>query len=286
MSTGGIYWLASYPKSGNTWFRVFLSNLLQDAMRPVAINALTGTGIASSRGWLDEVAGFDLADLDSSEVEAIRPAVYRWSLRDPEISYHKIHDAYTFSADGEPLVSREATRGALYLVRNPLDIASSAADHWHVSVDTAIDRMGNPDMCLSSKPKGLMPQVRQRLLSWSQHVLSWIDAPGLNLKVVRYEDMLQDPLATFGHAARFLQLPDDSSRLERAIQFSAFNELARQESQERFREKPLRAKRFFRRGQSGAWRTLLTPQQIKQVIADHGDVMRRFGYLDAAGNPT
>ena len=82
---GGIYWLASYPKSGNTWFRAFLRNLLEDDEAPVDINDLSTGSIASARGWLDEVLGFDTADLSPNEVEQLRPEVYRWALKDEEI---------------------------------------------------------------------------------------------------------------------------------------------------------------------------------------------------------
>jgi hypothetical protein len=50
----GIYWLASYPKSGNTWFRAFMRNLLANSDHPVSINELNTGSIASSPGWIDE----------------------------------------------------------------------------------------------------------------------------------------------------------------------------------------------------------------------------------------
>src|SRR5207244_8908627 len=99
---GGIYWLASYPKSGNTWFRTFLYNLQEDGDDPADINDIRTGAIASGRGWIDEVLGFDSADLTQDEIERLRPAVYRWSGSDDEIGYHKIHDAYTLLPDGEP----------------------------------------------------------------------------------------------------------------------------------------------------------------------------------------
>lgn len=282
---GGIYWLASYPKSGNTWFRAFLRNLQEDGDAPVNINDIATGSIASARGWLDEVLGFDTAELTPDEVERLRPVVYRWSLRDAEIGYHKIHDAYTLTSEGEPLVGSETTRGVLYIIRNPLDVAPSAANHWHCTLDEAIARMGEPKTALCRSRKSLPPQVRQRLLSWSGHVLSWVDAPGLRCEVIRYEDMLADPLPTFTRAAEFLELPHDPDRVSKAIRFSRFSELARQEEEKGFRERPQHTERFFREGKSGDWRDKLTPSQANRVIADHGEVMRRFGYLDAQGNP-
>lgn len=282
---GGIYWLASYPKSGNTWFRAFLRNLLEDGDEPLNINELATGNIASSRGWMDEVLGFDTADLFPAEVERLRPDVYRWSLKGGDVEYHKIHDAYTQTDRGEPLVSREATLGALYILRNPLDVASSAAAHWNLDIDTSIERMGSSHMALSRSEKCLPSQVRQRLLSWSEHVLSWVNAPGLNCQVVRYEDMLDHPRATFAQAARFLELPDEPGRIDKAVRFSDFRELARQESEQGFRERPRHSERFFRQGKSGAWRDRLTQEQIDRIITDHTAVMRRFGYLDDDGQP-
>lgn len=282
---GGIYWLASYPKSGNTWFRTFLHNLQEDGDEPADINDLATGTIASGRGWVDEVLGFDTAELSPDEVERLRPEVYRWSLCEEDIGYHKIHDAYTFTSDDEPLVSREATLGALYIVRNPLDVVPSFANHMHCDIDQAIEKMGRPGMALCGTRKALTNQTRQWLLTWSEHVLSWVDAPDLNVEVIRYEDMLAEPQATFTRAARFLRLPDNRARVEKAIRFSDFKELARQEEEKGFRERPAEAERFFRKGCSGDWREKLTEAQVERIITDHSAVMRRFGYLDETGVP-
>jgi len=282
----GIYWLASYPKSGNTWFRAFLKNLLDEGSEPVDINALNTGGIASSRDWIDEVLGFDSAELTHSEVERLRPAVYRWSLREPDIGYRKIHDAYTYLADGEPLVSRQGTRGALYILRNPLDVAPSLANHMNCTIDEAITRMGNSSFTLAKEKNGLAEQVPQRLLSWSEHVTSWLDAPGLLREVIRYEDMKSHPLKTFTQAAMFLELPTTPERIEKAVRFSDIRELQKQETEKGFRERPKRASRFFRKGAAGDWKNTLTPEQISRIIQNHFAVMRRFHYIDDHGTPT
>lgn len=295
---GGIYWLASYPKSGNTWFRTFLANLLSGLDTPVDINDLSHT-IASSRGWLDEVLGFDTAELHPDEVDRLRPHVYRWSLRASAPSYHKIHDAYHMvggepgagggappgAAAPEPLTSREATLGALYIIRNPLDVAPSYANHRGSSIDSAIAAMADPAHAFATGTKGLPVQVRQRMGTWSQHVLSWVDAPGLDCTVIRYEDMQRTPLATFTRAVQFLRAPDDPARIEKALEFSRFDTLAQMERERGFREKSPRTGSFFRKGTTGDWRDTLTPPQVRAVIDAHGPVMRRFGYLDERGEP-
>jgi hypothetical protein len=281
----GIYWLASYPKSGNTWFRSFLSNFQTNGDSPADINRLSTGSIASNRGWLDELLGFDTAELSADEIDFLRPAVYQWARHDTEVKYHKIHDAYTCTPDGEPLVSRDGTLGALYIIRNPLDVAPSAAHHWDLSLDETIGRMERHDMALAQGRKGLPDQVRQKLLTWSEHVLSWVDAPGLPCLTIRYEDMLSQPVETFAQAVQFLQLPQDAQRIENAIRFSSFKILSQQENEKGFKERPSNASRFFRQGQSGGWRETLTTAQADRIVTAHGKVMQRFGYLNAAGQP-
>ena len=75
---GGAYWLASYPKSGNTWFRIFLQNLLDDAESPADINRLKIRTMPANRHWLDTALGFDTADLTGAELVNVRPAAHEW----------------------------------------------------------------------------------------------------------------------------------------------------------------------------------------------------------------
>ncbi|MES2355951.1 MAG: sulfotransferase domain-containing protein [Pseudomonadota bacterium] len=284
--TGGIFWLASYPKSGNTWFRAFLHNLQADSAEPVDINEMYTAVIASGRGWMDEIVGFNISDLTEDEVERLRPVAYRWLRHDKEISYLKIHDAYTLLPDGEPLVSREGNLGALYIVRNPLDVAISFAGHMNCSIDRAIEMMGDREFRFGSNGKKLPEQLAQRLLSWSRHVASWVEADGISKEVIRYEDMKTRPLETFTRAAAFLKLPTERKRVEKAIRFSDIGELQRQENEKGFAERPMRMERFFRKGISGDWRTTLTPAQSEKIIADHFTMMRHFNYIDEHGQPT
>ncbi len=284
----GIFWLASYPKSGNTWFRTFLQNLLVDGNEPVSINDLATGQIASARGWLDEILGFDTADLYPEEIERLRPVVYAWSAGEQEqpYSYHKIHDACWQLDSGEWLVSEQATVGAVYFVRNPLDVAISYANHNNCSIDKAIEHLNNPDLCIGKdKRRTLKNQTEQHLLSWSLHVASWVDNSAVNTLAVRYEDMKHKPLETFTRAAAFLQLPTDSEKIANALCFSDFSLLQAQEAEKAFKERPPRIQRFFRKGMTGEWQHTLSSAQVDNIISCHYLVMQRFDYLDAAGNP-
>lgn len=274
----GILWLASYPKSGNTWFRAFVANLTHGDYGLVDINSLP-TSVASSRRLFDAVAGVESTELTAEEIAHYRPRVYRCLAETSvETVFLKIHDAYTLLPGGEPLVPADATAGAIYIVRNPLDVAVSFANHSSNAVDRTIATMARRTEEVFRDDIPAL-QLDQRLLSWSQHVLSWIDQQAFPVHVVRYEDMQERPLETFTAAARFCGLPHDPDRVRRALDRSSFEVLQKQEIEFGFRERLEGAPSFFHNGKVGAWREKLSPSQIACVIDDHGPVMERLGYL-------
>jgi len=284
--SAGIYWLASYPKSGNTWTRSFIANLRNEEPEEIDINEIHTGAIASGRGWIDEVLGFDSADLSPDESDLLRPEVYRWYAANAEsLEYHKTHDSNTILASGQPLIPVDATLGALCIIRNPLDVAISFSHHNNCSIDQSIKNMGNEEFVFCKNIKRIDNQLRQKLLSWSSHVLSWADAEELNRLVVRYEDMKQQPLTTFTRMCRFLELPHDAVSVQDALNKCAFEKLQQQEKEKGFCEKSPKHKSFFRKGIVGDWQQTLTTEQIDRIVADHHIVMRRFGYLDESGNP-
>ena len=97
---------------------------------------------------------------------------------------------------------------------------------------------------------------------------------------MRYEDMVAAPRQAFGGLIRFLGGDPPEDRLERAVRFSDFAVLQAQERARGFIEQPARSSGpFFRSGQVGQWQAVLTRAQAARIERDHGEVMRRFGYL-------
>lgn len=281
----GIIWLASYPKSGNTWFRVFLCNLLADQNEPVSINRLDSIPMASDRSLLDEYLGIETSDLDCDEIDRLRPELYKLLARHSDAPFFiKIHDAYTSVADDVPMIPQEATAAVIYVIRNPLDVAVSFAHASGCDYDTAIARMSDVSYALNYNLDLLLPQVRQKLLSWSGHVRSWLDLSPLPVCILRYEDMKNRPLETFGRAIQFAGLSFSGEQIARAIAHSSFENLQNQENEAGFKEKAATKSRFFREGKIGTWCRELNSEQTLRVISDHREIMQRFGYLDEREN--
>lgn len=275
-----IVWLASYPKSGNTWLRAFLTNFQDDAGRTIDINALAFGTRLNDRAWFDDALGLESSDMTDQEIEDHRPAVCRYfANQSPGTLYIKTHDAYTLTTRGEPLIPSDVTQGAIYVTRDPLDVAVSFAHHLNENIEVTIRRLASETATLSRSNRGLKGQLRERLLSWSGHVLSWLDQCAIPVHVIRYEDMACRPIETFAAAVRFLGWVEDCDRLRRAVANSSFEVLRQQEQVHGFRERYPEAASFFRRGQTGAWREVLTKEQEARIVRDHGLVMGRVGYL-------
>jgi len=276
----GIIWLTSYPKSGNTWFRVFLTNLRGEEDGPAQINRLNNTPIASARGVFDDEVGIEASDLTFDEIDRLRPEIYaHLAEQAEETPFMKVHDAYTSNDKNIPLFPKEATVAAIYFIRNPLDVVISFADHSGWDYDTAISRMADKSFAFCGKPKRLHNQLQQKLLSWSSHVKSWTEQTSFPVCVLRFEDMKQKPVEAFEKAVRFSGLEYGREEILKALEWSSFEELQRQEKENGFKEKSPISKTFFRKGKVGSWHEELTVKQARQIIYDHREVMRRFGYL-------
>ncbi|HXQ16148.1 MAG TPA: sulfotransferase domain-containing protein [Caulobacteraceae bacterium] len=282
----GLVWLASYPKSGNTWFRLLVANLsATDA--PTDINAMGERGgIASARGEFDYHTLLESGLMTHDEIEALRPRVYELLGKEGQDPHDarllKAHDAYLMTPLGEPML--RAAGGAIVIVRDPRDIAASLANHRRTTIDEAIVFMGDRNAVFSANPRSQPQQLRQRLLDWSGHVASWLDQADIPVHLVRYEDLQSDPLTTFTAAMAFAGRTPDRAALERAIEYSRFERLQAQERERGFVEWRSRnaATLFFRRGQSQGWRSELNAEQVRRIESVHGSMMARLGYRPSA----
>ena len=266
---GKIVWLASYPKSGNTWVRAFLHNYIVNAQTPQSINSLADFSAAESAAAF---FGPDAAGLSNEQVQKLRPAVHEALTRlHPDLVFAKTHNA-NLSLHGTPLCTPEHTAGAVYIVRDPRDVALSYAAYARKSVDDIIDFMASSKAATASDAM----QIFELLSSWSEHALSWVGAKKRML--VRYEDLLAEPERYFARIIRYLGTGEvDADRLTRAVAFSSFDALAGQEAAAGYRAAG-GTEKFFRTGRAGQWREGLTPAQAKRIETAHGAVMQNFGY--------
>ena len=278
---GGILWLASYPKSGNTWLRAYLANLFRNPPKPIPINELPSYALGDNfLIHYEQLSGRKADTLTPDEITALRPKVHEWfALSRGDTVFVKTHNACVL-ANGQPLITPSATAGAIYVIRNPLDVTVSFASHYQVTHERAVELLCDENHMLPA----VTGQIQQVLLSWSSHARSWLKAPGMRLHLMRYEDMQERPVKTFAALSKFLGLPEDPERVKRAIKFSSFRELKKQEENSGFIEaRPDGKSRFFRAGKVGSWRGVLRDDLVERLIEKHREMMIEFGYLSRSG---
>jgi aryl sulfotransferase len=273
-------WLVSYPKSGNTWMRMMLHSLRNEGALE-DINEIERTGILS---------------LTQNEIDNLRPQLHRALLQEaaappdspPAVFLRKVHDRSWHTPSGDRIFPPELSIGAIYIARDPNDVAISASHHYHVDLAESVRILGDQDRIIARNEKREEFQLPQPLGSWSDHVLSWLDHSGMPVLLVRYEDMLADAARELTRVAQFLKLRNPSKpgapefspdEIAAAVVSAKFENLRAQEDTKGFAERPPQAERFFRKGRSGEGRELLSPQLQQQILADHADVMSRLGYL-------
>jgi hypothetical protein len=274
---GHIIWLASYPKSGNTWLRAFIHNYLRPSEQPYDINQLLDltTGESSALRY----ARYDprpASQFSEQDVQALRPQVHRdLAGADRELVFVKTHNALVKFHNIE-LITPEVTDGAIYVVRDPRDVAISFSHHLGIELDEMIALMANPQTTI----RGDDHKVFEHISSWSAHVHLWTRQTHHRLLVLRYEDMLDKPHGTFQRVASYLEGKADQTKLANAIRHSSFTILSEQERRSGFVEKPGNAgSLFFRNGRPGQWKTILTAAQRARIEQAHGGMMRQFRYL-------
>jgi len=269
-------WLASFPKSGNTWIRALLSALESDA--DPDLNSLdAGRGHDKIDRWL----GISLSNLD--DFEAIQIERRSWASSDtlgPGYQRRKTHYPWGPAADGFPTRWQPSGARAIYIARDPRAVAVSWAHHNGFSHEVAVESMGGRSGPNWREPHPHLPHGNRDSGSWTDHVRGWQQQTELPLLFLTYEQLSSAPVDALAAMASWLDITTDEAACARAVERCSFTRLAARELTEGFVEQASVDRVFFRRGRTDGWREELSPELIDLVEQDHGLLMRELGYLD------
>ena len=290
MTNSDFWYVASYPKSGNTWCRVFICELkrlsldLENNLNDhFSLNKDINTGDSfSSRIWIDDQIGIESSDLKRGEIEKIRHLVgFSKRIYSEGYRYHKVHDAFynKYNYENSTICTR-GCKGAIYIIRNPFDICVSLSNFLNWEMQTCVDVLTNEDFWLNSSTKSASFHLSQFLGTWENHADSWLNQNKIPVLLIRYEDLIRNPFKYFSKIASFINIECKKEIILKAIENSSFSSLKSKEKMEGgFIESPFGCKEFFRKGIIGEGMSLLNKKQISQIKEKFKNSLKKFKYI-------
>jgi len=266
-----IIWLASYPKSGNTWLRSLIANYYFSETGDFNFELLEKIDSFPSnkyfRKYLDKFnQPHDTSKYWIKEQEKINQS--------KGLKFFKTHNALC-KIEGNQFTNKENTLGVIYIVRDPRNVISSLSNHYQISVDEAFQFMTDEKRGIVSKEKERFLGF-QALFSWKLNQKSWVDNKLYPVLTVRYEDLQSDALNTFKHVINFvhkISKSDEKFNKEKAlkcIRNCNFNNLKKLEDEKGFAEAITKKGsdekiKFFNLGKDNDYRKLLNENLINKM---------------------
>ena len=264
--TRNLIWIASYPKSGNTWVRTILQS------------AITGSVDLNQLGKFIPNFSSRVSNLNQDKTIAHpSQASQYWPSTQTTISTAagdssailKTHNVCA-TFDGTKFPLPDVTRSAIYIVRDPRDVAISYSHHFNHDLDSSIEVLMN-DKNFNFKEKDFFRG--EFIASWKAHVLSWMAAP-FPVLLIRYEDLLSEPQTIIEKIITFLEIEPKIS-VEKISDATCFKNLSNMEKQNGFTEKA-HSDNFFRVGQARQWEQ--GDPRFKPLVDTYSKLLVKLGY--------
>ncbi|WP_321327382.1 sulfotransferase domain-containing protein [uncultured Parasphingorhabdus sp.] len=274
--TNRLVWLASYPKSGNTWVRAILSALSVDSADMFDINAMVGRGGPVSPNEFEDIMGVCWSELSIRERQDLLPEFTAELARGVRgIEYHKTHMEFKWSPSGRPVFDGREGAVAVYIARDPRQVVISHAHFFGTGIAESAEIMNDPNRRTSLGD----PEIHESVGRWTDHVTGWIGQNHIPVLVVQYEALKADPYRAVRKILDFVGVDFCADTIESAIAATRFDRLQNLEREEGFNQRSTATDRFFRNGTSDEWREVLTTEQQRQIERDQEAGMRLLGYL-------
>jgi hypothetical protein len=265
-----IIWLASYPKSGNTWMRTMISSLLYTNDGVFDFSLLKKIDQFPEKKFFKNFVK-DFGDFDDIKKNWII-AQDQINL-DKQIKFLKTHQG-NFTVGKDSFTNRENTLAIIYIVRDPRNLVRSIANHYTYSINQSCEFLLSPQIIGNKKSFEENQGGLYNLLGkWNDHYISWTRNK-TNLLLIKYEDLIKNPKLelkkTINFLKQYLTLKTDEEKINKIIETTSFNNLKNMEKKGLFKENVLNKEdnskvNFFHLGPANNWKDNLN-EDIKNKI--------------------
>ena len=283
-----IIWIASYPKSGNTWVRSLLSSYLYTEDGIFNFNLLKKILKFPSKKYL-EFFTKDFSDIKKISEYWIA-AQNRINLyNENESIFLKTHSSLC-TLENNSFTNKANTQAVIYIVRDPRNVITSISNHYSFNIEESYNFMiDNNRMLVADKRGGKNFGISEMLGSWSQHYKSWQNikfAPILNIK---YENLINDTknslIAIINFLQRFIEVKIDNKKILKTVESCNFENLSKMEKKQGFdeaaySEKSSKKVDFFHLGEKNNWQNLLDLEIEKKIRTAFDKEMKELKYID------
>ncbi|MDC1192016.1 sulfotransferase domain-containing protein [Candidatus Pelagibacter ubique] len=282
-----IIWLASYPKSGNTFLRSLLTAYLFTKDGNFNFEVLKNINQFPNNVTFEKL-GIDI----SNQKEVIKNYIKvqeETNKRDGEgIRFLKTHSTLQ-DIDGHKFTNLKNCLGVIYIVRDPRDVAKSYSNHNSTSIEESINYMKEFNIGGGVKSKDRKNETITHIGSWSSHYTSWKEFDKVDrYLLIKYEDLVKETEKTFLKVLTFVckltkkKLDLDKNKLKNVLNTTSFESMQKLEKQNGFNEASnFNGKKvtFFKYGAKNNWKKFLTLENIKKIEDIFREEMKELGYL-------
>ncbi len=274
-----IIWLASYPKSGNTWVRIFINYLLFSNNEEIDINNIKIGQFPNKRHFTDIIADF------SDIKKILENSLYAQDLLnlDGNLKFLKTHSA-NWKSDTNSFTNTSNTLGIIHIVRDPRNIITSLKNHFNKDgYEELLNFMVNEKKFIGTKEVEKEFEVPTLISSWSNHYKSWKKL-SKNYLLIKYENLLKKKKDEFYRIVKFIESNTKNKftdkQVQRAIDYCKFENLKNQEDTFGFKESPnAKNKKFFFLGPENNWRNIINKDIQKKIEYNFEKEMKELDYL-------
>jgi len=280
-----IVWIASFPKSGNTWLRIFLCSYIymNQKNNTFDFNLLKNIKRFPNTQQYEDIG---IKPKNFEDVAKSWIAAQNKINSNKKINFLKTHNAFG-GLKNCPFTDKTNTLGAIYLVRDPRDVLVSYSRHLEMSIEETLELVLEDDHkgWLNEDKKDVIGEMRG---SWAQNYNSWKNFYLREKIIIRYEDLIDDTFNTFSKIIIFLNklfpkhssfLEVDNKKIEKCIELSDFNKLKNLEKEKGFVENFKKEKPFFYKGKTKQWQNILDEKTVYKLEKKFKKEMIELGYL-------